>query len=291
MENAYVLQLNESENQHPELYLCFCGYGECAPGHSFGPAARKGYVLHVILEGEGNFYIDKKTYHLQQGQGFLIEPDARTYYEASTDNPWTYIWIGFDGTKCQDYIKKLGISMSHPIFKTSYGPELKNLITEMLSHSKIGEYHDYFLQGYFFHFLGYLAKELTVELPYKPNEKQTFYIKKAIEYIGNNYVHEITVQNVADFVCINRSYLCTLFKNELGISPQKYLSDFRIDRGRDMLSMSDLSIESIASSCGYKNPLVFSKAFKQKIGMSPRDYRKEIWSNNKKQLESHKENH
>lgn len=288
MENAYVLQLNQNDNQHQEFYLCFCGYADCAPGHSFGPAVRGNYLLHVVLEGEGEFHVDGKVYHLKKGQGFLIEPRIQTFYKASGENPWSYMWIGFNGTRCEKYLRGLGLNKSHPIFRTEYLDKLKALLLDMLHHSKIGEYHDFFLQGYLYQFLGYLAKELTVELPSTPNERRSYYVRKAVEYINNNYVHEITVQDVADFVCINRSYLCTLFKKELGISPQQYLSEFRLDRGADMLSLSDLSIENIAVSCGYRTPLVFSKTFKRKMGVSPNQYRKDSWKRNKEKLENNK---
>lgn len=286
MENAYVLQLNESDNRYQEYYLCFCGYANCSPGHSFGPAVRNNYLIHVVLEGEGEFRFDDKVYYLKKGQGFLIEPHVRTFYKSSKERPWTYIWIGFNGSRCEKYLRDLGLGMSHPIFKTNYTGELEALLLNMLKHSKIGQYHDFFIQSYLYQFLGYLAKELTVELPSAPNERKTYYVRKAVEYISNNYVYEISVQDVADFVCINRSYLSTLFKKELGISPQKYLADFRMDKGADMLTLSDLSIENIAISCGYRDPLVFSKTFKRKMGVSPNQYRKNSWKNNKEKLEN-----
>ncbi len=49
MENAFVLSL--SEQKFSDLYLCYCGYADCEPLHSFGPAVRPNYIIHFKREG------------------------------------------------------------------------------------------------------------------------------------------------------------------------------------------------------------------------------------------------
>lgn len=96
-----------------------------------------------------------------------------------------------------------------------------------------------------------------------------------MEFIQNNYCYPIRVSDAADYVCINRSYLYTLFRRELGVSPQEYLANCRLTHAAELLVLTDFSVESVAFSCGYGNALVFSKAFKAKYGASPSQYRKE----------------
>ena len=76
MENSYILQAKR--RQFSDLYLCFCGYEECLPGHSFGPAVRPNYIIHCILKGKGIYRAEGATYELGTGQGFLIEPGVQT---------------------------------------------------------------------------------------------------------------------------------------------------------------------------------------------------------------------
>ena len=61
--------------------------------------------------------------------------------------------------------------------------------------------------------------------------------------------------------------------NSLGISPKDFLTEFRISRGKEQLALTDLSVEEIAVSCGYRNSLAFGKIFKQKMGITPTQYR------------------
>ena len=101
-------------------------------------------------------------------------------------------------------------------------------------------------------------------------------IEKNKYQFEGNYCNPIKVTDIADYVCINRSYLYTLFQNSLGMSPQQFLTTFRITKATELLQLTALSIEGIAISCGYQDPLVFTKAFRQMKKMSPSAYRKEI---------------
>ena len=51
MEDSYVLQLLKPKFK--DFHLCFCGFAECEPLHSYGPAARPNYILHYVMKGKG----------------------------------------------------------------------------------------------------------------------------------------------------------------------------------------------------------------------------------------------
>ena len=119
MENSYVLQLSDSKFK--DLMLCFCGYAQCSSRHYFGPAARPNYLIHYILSGKGVYQVGEKRYELQAGQGFLIEPEVLTFYQADKDDPWTYCWIGFGGTRAEEYVRDIGLNSNHLIFQSENG--------------------------------------------------------------------------------------------------------------------------------------------------------------------------
>ena len=60
------------------------------------------------------------------------------------------------------------------------------------------------------------------------------------------------------------------------MSPQQFLTTFRITKATELLQLTSLPVESIAFSCGYSDPMVFAKAFRQMKKMSPTAYRKEM---------------
>lgn len=88
------------------------------------------------------------------------------------------------------------------------------------------------------------------------------------------YVNDITVQQVAEKVNLDRSYFSTLFKAEMGISPQKYLMNLRLEKAAELLTIYGESSTMAGISVGYPDLYHFSKIFKQHFGYSPREYRK-----------------
>lgn len=69
-------------------------------------------------------------------------------------------------------------------------------------------------------------------------------------------------------------YLCRLFRQEMNTTPHKYLSNLRLQTAADILRTGGSSITEAARMCGYQDPLYFSRMFKKKFGVSPREYGK-----------------
>ncbi|BDZ76753.1 AraC family transcriptional regulator [Claveliimonas bilis] len=284
MEDSYVLQMKN--RKFSDFYLCFCGYAKCSPLHSFGPAVRPNYILHYIVDGKGKFLVNGEEYNLQKGQGFLIEPEVQTFYQADEEVPWTYLWIGFGGKKAEDYLRDLGLNKKQLIFQCGCGEELKQIVYSMLKHRKYTAANEYFLEGLLYTFFGTLKENM--EIAGNAGEKDgNLYVRKAVEFIQNNYADPVRVKDIADYVGVNRSYLYTLFQDNLQLSPKEYLTNFRLTRAAELLQLTDLSVETVAMSCGYQDALGFSKIFKAKMGITPSAYRKEnaAWQETKRKEE------
>lgn len=273
VEDYKVKYLEPEKNQSLDLFLCYCGLEKCTPSYSYGPAVRPQYLIHYIIDGEGFYTVNGTTYKLKKNQGFLIWPNIVTYYEADKDNPWTYMWVGFNGVKAQAYLNYANINSNNPIFEYSKDDSLKDYISEMLKLKEMNYANELKLEGLLYFFMSALAesrKEVFTENIYKITE---LYLEKSIEFIENNYLNNIKINNIADYIGINRSYLTNIFKKHINMSPQEFLINYRIDKACTLLKTTDLSIKTVARSIGYADPLAFSKAFKKVTGMSPKNYK------------------
>ncbi len=273
MEKAYKLLFNTEESD--DLYVYCCGLSQTQPGHSFGPALKPHFMIHYCLSGKGRFSIGGKTYPLKAGYGFLIVPEELAYYVADDKDPWTYAWIGFGGSRAASIVSQLGLSLQQPIFKSDSSQDIYDLVKDMMEHNTFSVEDVLRRNGLLSMFLSIIASGISVT-PKSDSGTDNYYVTKAQAFIRSNYCNPIKVSDIADYVCINRSYLYTLFQKALGISPQKYLSSYRIAKAVELLQLTKLPIESIAISCGYTDPLVFSKAFHQEKKMSPSNYRKSL---------------
>ncbi|MCD8357217.1 MAG: AraC family transcriptional regulator [Clostridia bacterium] len=276
MEDAYTLTLEDKESHFQELHLNFCGHSVCYPDNSIGPSAHPCYILHYILSGKGEYRVDGRTYSLEQNQGFLIEPNVMSSYKADHDNPWTYLWIGFEGTNAKTMLEALGFSHHKVTFSVNCGTELMKIINAMLESDAEGMEQELFLQSQMFRFFSFLSHELSTDSNIFQRDKQNYYVRAAQRYIYTHYSEDIKIQDIADAAGISRSYLTILFQTILHVSPSDYLTDFRLTRAHEQLQITDLPIGKIAENCGYQNPLVFTRAFKKKIGSTPSAFRSAI---------------
>jgi AraC-like DNA-binding protein len=294
--DEYVF-LRSTEHRFQDLFLCFCGYEECEPLHGWGPCARPNYLIHYVLSGKGTFQAGEKTWKLGPGDGFLIEPEVLTFYQADASEPWTYIWISFDGTQAKNLLGNLGLCGDSLTFHSERRAQLKQVVLTMLKNNVFSLSNDYLLQSQLYLFFAILLQDIEVQ-PVKGEEAaegmegrgSSDYLRIAQDYIRNNYSRStFKVSDIASYTGLNRSYLYTIFKKGTGMSPQEYLTAFRLSRAEEMLNNTNLSIESIAFSSGYGDPVVFGKAFKRFKGLTPLQQRKAWQGRTRGLLEDNRE--
>lgn len=280
MEKAIKLEF-DSEKEG-SLYLNNCGCSQTEAFHSFGPASKPHFLIHYVLSGKGIFRSHGKEYHLEAGYGFLIEPDDLAFYQADEKDPWSYLWVGFGGSMAKEYLANMGLTGRHPIFSCKESGMLYDVVKDMMEHNTIGISNELRRNGQLGVFLSIIAQSANVIAQDEENRGNQ-YVQKALTFILNNYCNPIKVTDIADYVCINRSYLYTLFQNYLGMSPQQFLTTFRLTKARELLESTGYSIESIALTCGYSDVQVFTKAFHASRGITPSQYRAESRRENSRQ--------
>ncbi len=89
----------------------------------------------------------------------------------------------------------------------------------------------YYLQGKLYQFFSVLAHGIEIQ-QYSNDTKESIHVQEAISYIKNYYSQKITVEDIANYLALNRSYLYTIFMNSLGISPKDFLTEFEFAEGK-----------------------------------------------------------
>lgn len=106
--------------------------------------------------------------------------------------------------------------------------------------------------------------------------KENPIIKKVCEYIYNNTEKDISLEQMADYANVSSFYLSKLFKEERGVTFVNYLNDTRLEKSRDLLKTTQLSIKEITAAVGYNDQNYFSRIFRNKYGVTPTEFRSEL---------------
>lgn len=271
MENAHVALPAIPVFQ--DLYLCTAGKSVCRPDHSFGPDVRINYLIHYILSGKGVYETNEGQYDLSKSQGFLIEPGHTTRYCADHEQPWTYIWVGFNGTLASALLNSLGLSQKHPVFSCQESRLLEEIADRLLLPAQSDSQLSLNQHALLLSFFHVLARQ-PLSTPPSSDPRTNYHIERALEFVRANYFRQIHVSDIAAHLGISRFHLHNLFVNILGQTPQEYIAAFCLGRAREFLTTTNYSVSEIALLCGYSNSDVFAKAFKRKYLASPSRYRR-----------------
>ncbi len=247
------------ENLHlKEMNAVQCGYEKCAPSHDFGPTFRTHYLLHYVEKGKGVFVANNTTYTINKGDIFIIHPNETTYYKADDEDPWSYIWMGFESTlslplELEQYV--IYQSRAHEIFT-----KVRNL-----EHMDAGR--EYMLLALVYELFAHLKKRQNQEDYQKERA-----IKQAIAYMDTEYYDPLSVSLLAKNLHLDRSYFFTLFKHFTGVSPKQYLTNVRMKKAVELLTTYGFTVSQTASSIGYPDISSFCRMFKRFYHVSPSIY-------------------
>ncbi|MCG8481916.1 MAG: AraC family transcriptional regulator, partial [Clostridia bacterium] len=132
------------------------------------------------------------------------------------------------------------------------------------------------LYGIMMKIFGRIEEILTCKYNLHNGSKKDRALAKATDYIAANYEKKIGVDDIANVTGYSVSRFQHLFKNRYGITAIEYLINERIKKAKELLSFSSLNVQEICYFTGFRDPYYFSKMFKEKTGVSPREYRKKI---------------
>ncbi len=254
--------------QAKEMSIFYCGQEACDPGHTFGPAIRPHYLIHYVIRGKGIYYEKKRIHQLSGGDAFLILPWESTVYTADENDPWEYAWFSFDGPEIPAILHRCGISENQLILHTN-DETIQQCMQELLTSFLLKSRNEYLDKSCLYRFFSYFLLNEESEL-----SKTADHIERAIQYIQHNYAHPIGIQDIANYLHIDRTYLYKLFSQYQNISPQYFLIRYRLSIACRLLTETDMTVNAVACSCGFADSPSFIKQFKKHYRTTPSLFRK-----------------
>lgn len=291
-----VYQMNYMDYQ--DLSLIEIGDQKCGPLYSFGPFIRNEYIFHYVISGKGYVSCNDRSsapslgnfegpdpltdfIPVKAGEGFLIEPHTKHIYYADENEPWHYIWVVFKGLSVPRYLRKCGFSKTNILYQPKdYSVRTSQKIRQHLSTILENTHEEpVFIIGHFSLFIASLIENVKqpdfAEAPnqYTHTALADHYMNQAISFINTEHSKIRSLDEIADFCHISRSHLGRLFRNHLHISLQDYLTQFRLNKAKELLVTTTYSVNEIALAVGYQTELNMLRAFKKAYNLSPSKWR------------------
>ena len=284
MEKTNLFRYNKimkeyKETQHSLIYksnsdLSFysAGYEDCAPGYHYGPKYRSYDLIHFVLNGMGKLHINEHIFELSAGDVFLIPAGKVSYYEASKEHPWSYVWISYLGISSQMYTYQLMTSTDEVyIIRHLDTEKYKEIIFQILALQGNTTCQYLKANSLLLNVISMLFEDVHF------NEQSWGKVSVADEvkfYLDTNYADKIILKDMARSFGIHPNYLTRIFTEKFGCPPKQYLMKLKLKKACRLLLTTELPVSLIAGSLGVEDQLAFSKQFKRSYGMSPLDYRK-----------------
>lgn len=273
------------------LTISTVGYEEISPGDDYPTKGhadgyyfdlQKGrtlneYQLLYLTEGEGIFQsTNQKPTRIKEGDLFLLFPGEWHTYHPLPQKGWKSYWIGFKGRNVDDRVRAGFLSPTKPIYHVGFSSEIVHLYDEAFSKAKEeAAYSQQTLAGIVNHLVG-LMYSLERNIILNKDYNYADIMNRARLRIRESLESNLTIQKIAEELGIGYSNFRKLFKEYTGVAPAMYQQELRLQRAKEMLSTTNISIKEIAYRLNFDSPDYFSAKFKIKTGRKPSDFRREM---------------
>ncbi|GFZ85421.1 AraC family transcriptional regulator [Paenibacillus marchantiophytorum] len=279
---SYYVVSNPLPAEEKRLTVLFAGESQTKPEHRLGPKVYDYYLIHYVISGKGVFSSQGEEYALGAGDSFIIEPEQLISYVSDESDPWHYCWIAFTGEQAAPSVSATGLNPLLPIIHTTRNRHIPVLFRHIQQALKAKKTNAQLKSvGYLHLLLGEYCEALassTAAGPITEAESDRI-VQQAIHYLSTQYAEPITIELMAESLGYNRAYLSRMFKRHTKVTPVTFLLKLRVDKAKLLLrERLELTIEQIASSVGFYDPLYFSKQFRRWYGVSPTEYRNQMKS-------------
>ena len=279
--NAEVRYLSHQENNYWNTKVNTIGF-ESIPEYSSYPTTghpqaysfnfERGrilqeYQLIYITRGKGLFSsLLIQNVEIEEGTVFLIKPGEWHTYRPDTSTGWECYWVGFSGAVTES------LGNENTIIPIGYDEEMAGLYRKLLEVSN-GERPGYqqLLSGILVHLLAYLFYR---EKDRNWRDKEVLSkIDKARLIIREKINSPISPEEIAASLNMSYTWFRRMFRQYTGLAPAQYITQLKIQKARELLSVTSMPIKEIALELGYESIDYFSTLFKKQTGTTPGQFR------------------
>jgi AraC-like DNA-binding protein len=231
-----------------------------------------------MVAGRGTGGYQGKPWAARKGDAVLMDLRQPHWYWADASDPWEMYWLRFDGPGTAEIVDHLLNSAGTPVIPFASEKRVHSDFNALFSVMKNRPPAN---EAWVCHYLAALFANVMEGMQRRqPADKDTLEnapagIAAALELLRSQHARTISLQELARAARMSLFHFTRRFKVSTGFTPMEYLEKYRISRAQDLvLSRSQMRLKEIASAVGYEDPAYFSRIFRKRTGVSPREYRR-----------------
>ena len=272
-----MISTERISNNHLLLNSCGIDYINDRSRGSLRPGGRIDY--HILYIAAGTCHVkfdgDKDFRPVMEGSIILFRPYERQEYVFRSGSKSISYYIHFTGRDCETILKDLGI-YDITVFNMGKSTAFESDFEKMaLEYSLKKSGHEYFCAAILLQLLTIISRKHELSKIHVDRESEKR-INHALEIIYRSIDTDISVDDLAKECCLSSGHFSHLFKEIVGVSPHAYTIFLRMEKARDLLLNTHLSIREIGELVGCPDQNYFSRLFKKHAGTSPSEFRKNI---------------
>ena len=287
--NQFQKELKKHGSDHfPFLvsYQCLSEYDS----NSFMWHCHPEIEITYVKEGSMHYRTNNRSFHLKEGDIIFCNSNALHSAEMENQKDCSYIPITFDpkliygffqSTICTKYvdpvIQNLAVCGVHIDYSEKWHETFRDRMLEVITLDK--KKPDFYELDISIR-MQILWRLLVEHLPHQPVSTASDFteyerIRMILSYIEQNYMNQITLDDISEHIHLCESECTRLFKRHMNTTLFSFLQEYRIERSLEYLNTKE-SISSIAEKTGFSDSNYYSKVFSKIKGCSPREYRKNL---------------
>lgn len=228
--------------------------------------------FYFICDGEGWLKVGDKEYYPKPGQMFLMPSGIIQSYSTINKNTFKKYWCHFtatvEGRNLFDIIKL-------PYFVNVIDKQnLENIFKELIANCEGTKLTSALrIKSCLLEMIALFIENTVIEKISVPDSSSTEKLNNVLNYIDNHLSQNIAVEELAKLVYLHPNYFIKFFKKHLGTSPMQYINNVRLEKSKNLLRYTDMTITEIAKAAGFSDLFYFSKSIKNYTGFSPTEFR------------------
>jgi len=232
------------------------------------------FGLIYITQGQGEFEsaVTART-PVEAGTFFILFPGVWHRYRAGEKVCWSYFWVHVGGEYLDRLCQRQVLSPKRPVFRTGLQPGLLQAYLSLLERAKTEP--PGFQQMMCGNILEILGTALATEGGDGEAQRVGALVRQATLILERQMGEPIDLHALASSLEVSYDGFRHAFKKHTGFSPHQYLLHLRVNRAKELLLGTDLTVRQISASLGFADPYYFSRAFRKMTDRSPNAWRAE----------------